>query len=131
MAKIIAIGWSTKFLVPDSKLAAFVEMLGSVHLVEGSELLQTLKPVEFEIKTPHPDLGREISQREKDLEKAASDNNTKWYAEYNKANSLTKELAAVKAQIDLLVEKGIKSASCPQETDKVQVSTTLDKELPL
>lgn len=72
MAKIITIDWYTKFLVPDSKLAA-----------------------------------------------------------YNKANSLTKELAAAKAQIDLLVEKGINGAFCPQETDKVQVSTTLDKELPL
>lgn len=116
MAKIITIGWSTKFLVKDSQLALFVEMLGGMQLVEGSEALQTLKPVEFEVKNPHPDLGREISQREKDLEKAAEDKNAAWYKEYNKANALQKELEAAKAQIDLLVEKGIKGAFCPQES---------------
>lgn len=114
MDKIIKIGWSTKFLVPGRRVAAFVEMLGNIQLIEGSESLPTLKYVEFEVSNPHPDLGREVTQRERELEKKSEENSTRWYAEYNNANKLEKELAALKAQNELLIEQGIKGAFCHQ-----------------
>lgn len=112
MAKIISIGYSIKFLVPDAVLTRFVDVLGDVSILEGSDSSGTIKPVEFEVKNPHPDLGREMSQREKELEKNADENNTRWYNEYNKANKLEKELNAANEKINTLIEQGIKGAFC-------------------
>lgn len=129
MAKIISIGYSIKFLVPDTVLTRFVDILGDVRVLEGSDSTGTIKPVEFEVKNPHPDLGREMSQREKELEKAASDTNTRWYNEYNKANKLKKELEDAQAKIQRLTEEGIEKAFCPQPTP-VPTASVSDEELP-
>jgi len=137
MAKIISIGYSIKFLVPNSVLTSFVDILGDVRILEGSDSTGTVKPVEFEVKNPHPDLGREMSQREKELEKAAEDKNTMWYKEYNKVNELTKKLAESEAKINLLIEQGIKGAYCPQtvtgdaeHTVDIPNTRSNDEELP-
>lgn len=105
-AKVISIGYYTKFLVPGHLVPQVVEMFGRMQLVEGSGSTETLKPIEFEIKTPHEDLGRKITAREAELAKLSEENSTKWYKEYNKNQELEKKLAAANAKIEALAERG-------------------------
>ena len=112
MAKILQIGYSVSLLVPDSCLADLVTLLGQCKEVKGnhSNGVGQLQGVEFDIKNVHPDLGRELSEREKQLEKEAADKNSQWYKEYTKANELEKQVACLKSQVNDLIEKGISGA---------------------
>ncbi|MDE3023478.1 MAG: hypothetical protein KGI54_16790 [Pseudomonadota bacterium] len=110
MAKIIQIGYGSSILVPSHCLAQFVELLEECHQLEGSNQTGTLKAVEYTVSNPHPDLGREMTQREQELEKTASDNNSRWYKEYTKANELEKQVACLKSQVNDLIERGVSGA---------------------
>lgn len=112
MAKILQIGYSVSLLVPDSCLADLVTLLGQCKEVKGnhSNGVGQLQGVEFDIKNVHPDLGRELSEREKQLEKEAADKNTQWYKEYTKANELEKQVACLKSQVNDLIERGVSGA---------------------
>ena len=112
MAKILQIGYSVSLLVPDSCLADLVTLLGQCKEVKGnhSNGAGQLQGVEFDIKNVHPDLGRELSEREKQLEKEAADKNSQWYKEYTKANELEKQVTCLKSQVNDLIERGISGA---------------------
>jgi hypothetical protein len=95
-AKIISIGYSLKFLVPGHLLVQTVELLQNLQQVEGYGATETLKPIEFEVKIPDPNLGVPISDREKRLAEELEKKNSEWAAAYNKASVLEKELKALR-----------------------------------
>lgn len=115
MAKIIQIGYGTSILVPSHLLAQFVELLDKCQALEGSNSTGTLKPVEFTVNNPHPDLGIPMTQREKELEKAASDKQTQWYNEYTKANDLKKQVDCLTSQINDLLDRQSRKVTTPEE----------------
>jgi hypothetical protein len=95
-AKIISIGYGAKFLVPGYLLAQTVELLQNLQQVEGYGATETLKPIEFEVKIPDPNLGVPISDREKRLAEELEKKNSEWAVAYNKASALEKELKALR-----------------------------------
>jgi hypothetical protein len=95
-AKIISIGYSVKFLVPGHLLVQTVELLQNLQKVEGYEAAETLKPIEYEVKTPDPNLGVPISDREKRLSEELEKKNSEWATAYNKVSALEKELKALR-----------------------------------
>jgi hypothetical protein len=95
-AKIISIGYGAKFLVPGYLLAQTVELLQNLQQVEGYGAMETLKPIEFEVKTPNPNLGVPISDREKRLSEELEKKNSEWATAYNKVSALEKELKALR-----------------------------------
>ncbi len=98
--KIIIIGYSVKLLVPGHLLGQTVELLQNLQQVEGYGATETLKPIEFEVKTPDPNLGVPISAREKQLAESLEKKHSEWAAAYIKVGALEKELKELKALRD-------------------------------